>query len=143
LENNNSGILTDEQNSPEITEASPAEDSSAEIQEKPSDDESALTEQKAAGTDDAPDDETIQPGIGQKPDPEEESARRQFIIRVIAVVLTVLGVVMLISGIALRKLDQESRKVPDKEQMPQEYIDEFFSDENYKPSIEEYIEPEA
>ena len=66
----------------------------------------------------------------------------KFIVRVAALVLGIVGVIMLICGIVLRNLDQESRKVPDKEQMPQAYIDEFFSDEGYIPDIRDYIEPE-
>ncbi len=66
-----------------------------------------------------------------------------FIIRIAAVAVAVLGVILLVSGMVLHRLDEESRKTPEKAQMPEEYIEEFFSDENYKPDIEAYIEPEA
>lgn len=69
--------------------------------------------------------------------------KREFMIRVLTVAVGVLGVVMLVCGIALHRLDEESRKVPEKAQMPEEYIEEFFSDENSHPDIEAYIEPEA
>lgn len=77
------------------------------------------------------------------PGSSDKRATRKFIVRVAALVLGILGVIMLICGIVLRNLDQESREVPDKEQMPQEYIDEFFSDEGLTPDIRDYIEPEA
>lgn len=69
--------------------------------------------------------------------------KREFMIRVLTVAVGVLGVVMLVCGIALHRLDEESRKVPEKAQMPEEYIEEFFSDEHFTPNIEDYIEPEA
>jgi hypothetical protein len=76
-------------------------------------------------------------------DDSVRQADRNFIVRVAAVVLGILGVIMLVCGIFLRNLDQAGQKVPDKEQMPQEYIDEFFSDEGFTPDIRDFIEPEA
>ena len=76
-------------------------------------------------------------------DDAERAAKRLFLIRVIAVAVGVLGIIMLISGIALHRLDEESRRTPEKAQMPEEYIEEFFSDENFEPDIEDFIEPEA
>ena len=74
---------------------------------------------------------------------EKENTKKRFIIRIIAVAVAMLGVVLLISGIALHRLDEESRRAPEKAQMPEEYIEEFFSDENFVPDIESYLEPEA
>lgn len=85
---------------------------------------------------------------GSKPDENGNGAgdsanKKIFIIRVLAVAVGVLGIIMLISGMVLHRLDEESRKTPEKAQMPEKYIEEFFSDENFKPDIEKYIEPEA
>jgi hypothetical protein len=77
------------------------------------------------------------------PDEPEGDNRKLFIIRIAAVAVAVLGVVMLVSGMVLQRLDEESRKTPEKAQMPEEYIEEFFSDENFTPNIENYLEPEA
>lgn len=77
------------------------------------------------------------------PDEPECEDRKLFIIRIAAVAVAVLGVVMLVSGMVLQRLYGESRKTPEKAQMPEEYIEEFFSDENFTPDIENYIEPEA
>lgn len=69
--------------------------------------------------------------------------KKMFVVRVLAVAVGVLGVIMLVCGIALHRLDEKSRMTPDKEQMPEEYIEEFFSDEHFTSDIEDYIEPEA
>ena len=66
-----------------------------------------------------------------------------FVIQVITVVMVLLGVIMLISGAVLRHLDEESRKTADPAQMPEAYIEEFFSDDDHEPQIEDFIEPEA
>ena len=71
------------------------------------------------------------------------AGKKLFTVRVLAVAVGVLGVIMLVCGIALHRLDEESRRTPEKEQMPEEYIDEFFSDEHFTPNLEDYIEPEA
>ena len=76
-------------------------------------------------------------------DPTDLTEKRQFMIRLIAIVVGVLGVIMLISGTVLHRLDEESRRTPEKAQMPEEYIEEFFSGDDFKPDIEKYIEPEA
>ena len=78
-----------------------------------------------------------------KTDNEDSAEKKIFLIRVLAVAVGVLGIIMLISGMVLHRLDEESRKTPEKAQMPEEYIEEFFSDENFKPDIEKYMEPEA
>ena len=64
-------------------------------------------------------------------------------MRVAAVAVAVLGIIMLVSGMVLHRLDEESRKTPGKAQMPQEYIEEFFSDDSRDYDIEKYLEPEA
>lgn len=67
---------------------------------------------------------------------------KMLIIRVLTAAIAMLGVVMLISGIVLRNLDEASKNTPEKAQMPEEYIEEFFSGEDKTPNIEDYIEPE-
>ena len=86
--------------------------------------------------------EQEQPGE-KKANEAERDIKHSYMIRVIAVVAAVLGVIMLISGIALRRLDEENRRAAEKAQMPEEYINEFFPDDNQEPQIEDYIEPEA
>ena len=76
-------------------------------------------------------------------DATERANKKMFIVRVLAVAVGVLGMIMLVCGLALHRLDEESRRTPEKEQMPEEYIEEFFSDEKFTPNIEDYIEPEA
>lgn len=68
--------------------------------------------------------------------------RKMLIIKVLTVIVTVLGVIMLISGLVLHSLGTEQYTAADEVQMPEEYIEEFFSDENSEPQIEDYIEPE-
>lgn len=77
------------------------------------------------------------------PPSTEQNNGKLFIIRVAAVAVAVVGIIMLVSGMVLHRLDEESRKTPAKAQMPEEYIEEFFTGENYEPDIEDYIEPEA
>ena len=89
-----------------------------------------------------PKSEQEQPGE-KKANEAECDIKHSYMIRVIAVVAAILGVIMLISGIALRRLDEENRRTPEKAQMPEEYINEFFPDDNQEPQIEDYIEPEA
>ena len=89
-----------------------------------------------------PKSEQEQPG-DKKANEAECDIKHSYMIRVIAVVAAILGVIMLISGIALRRLDEENRRAPEKAQMPEEYINEFFPDDNQEPQIEDYIEPEA
>lgn len=67
---------------------------------------------------------------------------RMFIIKVLTAVIAMLGIIMLISGIVLRNLDEKSRTTSDKPKMPEEYIEEFFSGDDRAPSIEDYIEAE-
>ena len=90
---------------------------------------------------------SVKPAEDEQPvisgDDNERSNTKLFIVRVLAVAVGVLGVIMLVCGIALHRLDEESRKTPEKEQMPEEYIEEFFSDEHFTPNIEDYLEPEA
>lgn len=76
-------------------------------------------------------------------DEDERANKRIFITRVLATAIAVLGIIMLVCGIVLHRLDEESRKTPEKAQMPEEYIEEFFSGDDFKPDIEKYIEPEA
>ena len=92
------------------------------------------------------------PEISEIPDKAENNGRaeksdsadrRLFIVRVAAVAVAVLGIIMLVSGMVLHRLDEESRKTPGKAQMPQEYIEEFFSDDSRDYDIEKYLEPEA
>ena len=73
----------------------------------------------------------------------DDMNNKMFIIRVLAVAVGVFGIIMLVCGIALHRLDEESRRIPEKGQMPEEYIEEFFSDEHFTSDIEDYIEPEA
>lgn len=63
------------------------------------------------------------------------------VIRVISVIVTAIGLVMLACGLMLRYFIAERRYAADNAQMPEEYIEEFFSDEVGKSSIEDYIEP--
>lgn len=67
---------------------------------------------------------------------------RMFVIRVLTVAVGVLGLIMLISGVVLRNLDEANRTTADKAQMPEEYIEEFFSGEDRTPHIEDYMEEE-
>ena len=68
---------------------------------------------------------------------------KMFLIRVLMVAVGVLGIVMLISGMVLRRLDEASRTAADNVPMPEEYIEEFFSGEDSTPNIEDYIEEEG
>ncbi len=68
---------------------------------------------------------------------------KMFIMQVITLIVGLLGMLMLVSGAVLYRLDEASRRTPDKVQMPEEYIEEFFGNENSEPNIEDYIEPEA
>lgn len=63
------------------------------------------------------------------------------VIRIISVIVTAAGLLMLVCGLMLRYFDAEQRYAADGAQMPEEYIEEFFSDEGGKSSIEDYIEP--
>ncbi len=63
------------------------------------------------------------------------------VIRVISVIIMAVGLIMLMSGIALSAVNKKQNSVADGAQMPEEYIEKYFSDENSEPSIEDYIEP--
>ena len=65
-----------------------------------------------------------------------------FIIREVCVVVVAVGLIMLMSGIALRAMNSEQRSAADGAQMPEEYIEKYFSDEGQEHDIEDYIEPE-
>ena len=67
---------------------------------------------------------------------------RMLVIRALTAAVAVVGVIMLISGILLRNLDEAGKTTPEKAQMPEEYIEEFFSHEDETPNIEDYMEPE-
>lgn len=102
------------------------------------------TEEEVTEAEEAGDTQPVQKAAdAQTPDPAALAAKRLFIVRIAAVALGVLGVLMLICGIVLRRLDEESRRTPEKAQMPEEYIEEFFSEDNFVPHIEDFIEPEA
>jgi hypothetical protein len=64
------------------------------------------------------------------------------VLRVLTVALGVLGIVMLISGIALRHLDEEGSTASERVPMPEEYIEEFFSAQDNAHDIEDIIEAE-
>lgn len=64
------------------------------------------------------------------------------VIRIISVIVTAVGLVTLACGLMLRYFDAEQRYAADDAQMPEEYIEEFFSGEGDRSSIENYIEPE-
>lgn len=68
--------------------------------------------------------------------------RKMLIIKAVIVIVAALGVIMLISGLVLHSLGTGQYTAADEVQMPEEYIEEFFSDENSEPQIEDYIEPE-
>lgn len=68
---------------------------------------------------------------------------KALIFRVLTVALGILGIVMLVSGLMLRRLEQNSKPVREEPQMPEAYIEEFFSGEDSTPHIEDYIEPEG
>ena len=143
MENNDSGKMIMETDATERSEQLSADGVPEAGKREPSADDIPEADKREPQTDDIPELGKREPQTGNEKNEENAAAKRQFVIRVTAIVLAVLGVIMLICGIALRNLDQESRKVPDKAQMPEEYIDEFFSDEGRSPSIEDYIEPEA
>lgn len=65
---------------------------------------------------------------------------QMFVIRVLTAAIGVLGIIMLISGLVLRHLDESGRTAADKAPMPEEYIEEFFSGGDGTPNIEDYIE---
>lgn len=68
---------------------------------------------------------------------------KMFLIRVLTVAVGVMGMIMLLSGIVLRHLDETSRTTADKAPMPEEYIEEFFSGRDSMPHIEDYMEEEG
>lgn len=67
---------------------------------------------------------------------------RLFIIRVASIIVVAAGLIMLISGILLHAANSEQRSAADGAQMPEEYIEKYFSDEGQEHNIEDYIEPE-
>ena len=67
---------------------------------------------------------------------------RSSVIRILTVIVGTMGLLMLIGGMLLFRLEQQSRRTADVAQMPEEMIAEFFSDSG-EPQIEDFIEPEA
>lgn len=82
--------------------------------------------------------ETALESAGEKTSPD-----RKIIVQIMAAAIGVVGVVMLICGMVLHRLDEKSREIPEMARMPQEYIDEFFSADDEIPDIENFIEPEG
>ncbi len=68
---------------------------------------------------------------------------KALIFRVLTVALGLMGIAMLVSGLVLRHLDEANKTVPQQAEMPEAYIEEFFSGEDNTPRIEDYIEPAA
>ena len=134
----NSDALFDQSLLDELNAAT--SDGPSEVSEHTSDGEVADKSDSERAASDKPSDDELPV---KKADDTERAAKKIFMVRVLAVAVAVLGMIMLVCGIALHRLDEESRRTPEKEQMPEEYIEEFFSDEKFTPNIEDYIEPEA
>lgn len=65
-----------------------------------------------------------------------------FLLRVLTAALGAVGLIMLLSGLLLRQLDAAGQGGGTETPLPEEYIDEFFTEEG-EPDILAEIEPEA
>ncbi|MBQ1413096.1 MAG: hypothetical protein IIY93_07900 [Clostridia bacterium] len=68
---------------------------------------------------------------------------RAQLFRILLTALGILGMLMLIGGLWLRRLDRVNHPPSEKPQMPESYIEEFFSGENRTHRLEDYLEPEG
>ena len=65
------------------------------------------------------------------------------VLKLVTVVIAGIAVLLLISGLVLGLLSNNSYSAAAETQMPEEYIEEFFPDEAAGQQIENYIEPEG